>query len=170
MCEERGWSIRFSEVVDRGHVLMDVGHQLGRLGIGLLCFCCHKEVCSFCFKCLLNNFCLNLRSVAVHSFRLHLLHTCSSTRPPIFPLAVTKAVTSSSISLSKSSIDRGRGSSGAGGEADATAAPPAAPATAPAAAAAPAAAGAPLGSGVEVSTVEAISSSREVAASSLGKL
>lgn len=75
-------------------------------------------------------------------------------------------MTSSSISLSKSSIDRGSGSGGVEGGAAtaATVAPAAAPAIA-----APAT-GAPLVSVDVGSTVEAISSRRDVAASSLVKV
>ena len=94
--------------------------------------------------------------------------TCSSTRPPTLLLAVTKAVTSSSISLSKSSIERGTGSGGEGAGASiavAAAAPPPAPT-----AAIPAIEGCPFACGEAPSTVEAMSSSRDVAASSLREL
>lgn len=47
------------------------------------------------------------------SSTFRILLTCSSTSPPSLELAVTKAVTSPSISSSNSSIDRGNGS-GAG--------------------------------------------------------
>ena len=85
------------------------------------------------------------------------LLTCSSTNPPIFSLVLTNAATSSSISLSKSSIDRGRGSGAGAGGGGGTEARGVAVATAPTN---------PLlvaGPSMDV----AISSSREVAASSL---
>lgn len=86
------------------------------------------------------------------------LITCCSTNPPIFPLAVTKAATSSSMSLSKSSTERGSGS-GVGGLASGV--------DVDAATTAPVAGPSPFVTADGPSTDVAMSSSLDVAASSL---
>lgn len=88
--------------------------------------------------------------------------TCSSTSPPILDALVTKSATSSSISLSKSSIERGRGSGGATGVATGVPDCPEAAEVATDVCEAVAREFVPV-----ASTEVAISSSRDVAASSL---
>ena len=172
MREERRGAISYSELVDSGQMPVKVRHQLRWLGLGLLGFGGDKQVGSLSCEGALYHFCLITVSVLRTALQTVSV-TCSSTKPPTLLLAVTKAVTSSSINLSKSSIERGTGSGGEGAEASeavavAAAAPPPAPT-----AAIPAIDGCPfpfpLDCGEAPSTVEAMSSRREVAASSLAE-
>lgn len=137
---------------------MQIGHQFRWLRFRFFGFRCDEEVGSFSFKRFLYSFCLLV--VRPGTQLLFTVQTCSSTSPPIFSLAVTKAATSSSINLSKSVIDAGKGSSGMAGAGlgeDLAAG----------ITAAPAAEDVPLGSEDPGSTAPAMSSNREVAASSL---
>jgi hypothetical protein len=104
--------VRLSEFVHKSCAGVELCQKLGWLGARFLRLCCHIEICPFSGKRL--SHCLGLERYIRFAFKdTHFrVHACCSTSPPIFSLALTKALTSRSISLSKSSIDGGRGSGG----------------------------------------------------------
>jgi hypothetical protein len=87
--------------------------KFGWLGTRLFRFRCHIEICSFSSKGLSHGLSLKQSIRFVFENTDFRVHACCSTSPPIFSLALIKALTSLSINFSKSSIEGGRGS-GAG--------------------------------------------------------